>query len=196
MAKKLPFRLILASASTARRDLLTRAGYSFDILPANIDEPTGEGFDDPRALVEHIAWLKAKAVGPKVAEGLVLAADSLGWIKGQPIGKPADEADACRILKLLAGRIHELWTGVCLWRRPDDLQFAWQESSRVQMAALSDAEIDSYLATRTWQGCSGAYAIQENADPYVRVLEGSTTNVIGLPMERLERAFSMIGQAE
>jgi septum formation protein len=195
MAKKLPFRLILASASTARRDLLTRAGYSFDVLPANIDEPTGEGFVDPRALVEHIAWLKAHAVAPKVAEGLVLAADSLGWIKGQPIGKPADLADARRILRLLAGSDHELWTGVCLWRRPDDLQFAWQERSRVQMAPLSDAELDAYLATRTWQGCSGAYAIQENADPYVRVLEGSTTNVIGLPMERLERVLEQISKS-
>jgi septum formation protein len=192
MAKKLPFRLILASASPARRDLLTRAGYLFDTLPANIDEPDGAGFTDPRALVEHIAWLKARTVAPKVSESLVLAADSLGWINGRPIGKPADEADARRILRLLAGSVHELWTGVCLWRRPDDLQFAWQESSRVQMAALTDAEIDAYLATRTWQGCSGAYAIQEGADPYVRVLEGSTTNVIGLPMERLEQVLSKI----
>jgi septum formation protein len=192
MPAKLPFRLILASASTARRDLLTRAGYSFEILPANIDEPTGADFTDPRALVEHIAWLKAAAVAPKVDVGIVLAADSLGWINGQPIGKPADEADARRILRLLAGTQHELWTGVCLWRRPDDLQFAWQECSRVEMTPLSDGEIDDYLRTRTWQGCSGAYAIQENADPYVRIVAGSTSNVIGLPMETLQNIFASL----
>ena len=78
---------------------------------------------------------------------------------------------------------------MCLWRRPDDLQVAWQEVSRVAMKSLSPAEIDAYLATRTWQGCSGAYAIQEGDDPYVRVVEGSSSNVIGLPMETLNKVL-------
>jgi septum formation protein len=194
MAKELPFRLTLASASPARRELLTRAGYEFDILPANIDEPKGEGFSDPRALVEHIAWLKAAAVAPKVADGLVLAADSLGWIDGQPVGKPEDEDDARRILRLLSGRGHELWTGICLWQRPGDLQWAWQESSHVRMAPLSAQEIENYLASRTWRGCSGAYAVQESTDPYVKVESGSTSNVIGLPMESLELVLAQIAR--
>src|SRR6266853_6183102 len=80
MAEKLPFRLILASASPARRYLLSRAGYDFEVAPANVEEPDGKGFHDPRALVEHIAWLKAAAVAPKVPEGIVVAADTLGWI--------------------------------------------------------------------------------------------------------------------
>jgi septum formation protein len=183
MAEQLPFRLILASASSARRYLLSREGYHFEVMPSHIDEPTGEGFGSPRSLVEHIAWLKAAAVAPQVDQGIVLAADSLGWINGQPIGKPADRADARRILRLLAGTEHELWTGVCLWRRPDDIQIAWQEASRVAMKALTDAELDDYLRTRTWEGCSGAYAIQEGADPYVQVVTGSASNVIGLPMD-------------
>jgi septum formation protein len=194
VAKQLPYRLILASASQARRALLERAGYSFTIEPANIDEPGGEGFSDPRALVEHIAWLKAAAVAPRIDAGVVLAADSLGWLDGRPIGKPADVADARRILQLLSGTEHDLWTGVCLWRRPGDLQFAWQESSRVAVKALTEAEVDAYLSTRTWQGCSGAYAIQEEGDPYVRVLAGSTTNVIGLPMERLEKVLEWLAE--
>jgi septum formation protein len=185
MAEQLPFRLILASGSPARRDLLARAGYRFEVLPANIAEPSGEGFGDARALVQHTAWLKAAAVAPRVPDGVVLAADTVGWLHGQVIGKPADEADARRILRMLAGTEHELWTGVCLWRRPDDIQMAWQEVSRVAMAPLTEAELTDYLANRTWQGCSGAYAIQEDEDPYVRVLEGSTSNVIGLPMETL-----------
>ena len=194
MAEKLPFRLILASASPARRYLLSRDGYDFEVMPANIEEPAGKDFHDPRALVEHVAWLKAAAVAPKVPEGLVLAADTLGWIYGEAIGKPTDETDAGRIIRKLAGTQHELWTGVCLWRRPDDLQVAWQEVSRVAMKAMTDAEIMAYLKTRTWQGCSGAYAIQEGEDPYVRVVEGSVSNVIGLPMETLERVLAELAR--
>lgn len=187
MADQPPIRLILASGSPARRDLLTQAGYPFEVRPAHIDEPTDAGFPDPRTLVQHIAWLKAAAVAPQVPDGIVLAADTVGWIASQVVGKPADEADARRILRLLSGTEHELWTGVVLWRRPDDVQLAWQECSRVRLCALSEAEIDTYLATRTWRGCSGAYAVQEGNDPYVQVREGSVTNVIGLPMESLER---------
>jgi len=183
MEEQLPVRLILASGSPARRDLLARAGYCFKVLPANIAEPSGEGFADVRSLVEHTAWLKAAGVAPHVDEGVVLAADTVGWLHGRVIGKPVDEADARRILRLLAGTEHELWTGVCLWRRPGDIQLAWQEVSRVAMAPLGEAELDAYLSTRTWQGCSGAYAIQEGDDPYVRGVQGSMSNVIGLPME-------------
>jgi septum formation protein len=193
MAKPLPFRLILASGSPARRELLTKAGLAFDILPANIDEPEGTGYPDCRTLVQHVAWLKAAAVAPRVGEGVILAADTVGWLHGQAIGKPAGEADARRILRLLGGTEHELWTGVCLWQRPGDLQVAWQEVSRVVMKAMSDAELDTYLATRTWEGCSGAYAIQEGNDPYVRVIEGSVSNVIGLPMERLLPTLRLVG---
>src|SRR5262249_37458510 len=107
---------------------------------------------------------------------------------------PADEADAHRILRLLSGTQHELWTGVCLWRRSDDFQLAWQEMSIVEMRGMSDAEIDTYLATRLWQGCSGAYAIQGENDPYVRVVRGSRSNVIGLPMEPLEAAIQRLAQ--
>jgi septum formation protein len=187
MATPQSFRLILASGSLGRRELLKRAGFQFEIMPADIDEPTGEDAHDPRAYVQQVSWLKAAAVAPRIEQGLVLAADTVGWINGRIIGKPADEADARGILRTLAGTVHELWTGVTLWRRPDDMQTIWQEVSRVHFKAMSDTELDTYLATRTWQGCSGAYAIGENDDPYVTVVEGSVSNVIGLPMETLER---------
>jgi septum formation protein len=194
MGESAPLRLILASASLGRRELLSRAGYRFEVMPANIDEPT-EGFTDPRTFVQTVAWLKAAAVAPRVPDALVLAADSTSWIDGKPIGKPVDEADARRILRTLAGREHELWTGVVLWRRPGDVQVAWQEVSRVAFAPLSAAQIDDYLATRVWRGCAGAYAIQEEGDPYVRVVEGSVSNVIGLPMETLRRVLEWAGPA-
>ena len=187
-------RLILASGSPARRDLLQRAGYAFEVKPANIDEPTGEGFTDPRTYVQTVAWLKAAAVAPTVAGGLLLAADTVGWLDGQVIGKPADEADARRILTTIGGRQHELWTGVVLWQRPGDLQITWQERSLVFFRQLSREEMDVYLAGNTWQGCSGAYAIQEQDDPYVKLLEGSMSNVIGLPMESLQRVMRLQAQ--
>ena len=185
-----PLRLILASGSPARRDLLAAAGYPFDVLPAHIDEPTGEGFHDPRHYVHTVAWLKAAAVAPRVDAGLLLAADTVGWLDGRVIGKPEDEADARRILTTLGGRRHELWTGVVLWSRPDDRQICWQERSLVHFRKLTDAELDAYLATRQWQGCSGAYAIQEQNDPYVQLVEGSLSNVVGLPMESLARVLA------
>src|SRR5262249_29603243 len=96
------------------------------------------------------------------------------------------------IIKALSGTVHELWTGVCLWMRPGDWQFTWQERSLVRMKALTDKEIDDYLVTRKWEGCSGAYAIETPKDPYLNVETGSVTNVIGLPMETLEKALSCI----
>jgi septum formation protein len=139
-----------------------------------------------------LAWLKAAAVAPQVADGVVLAADTVGWLNGRVIGKPEGEADARRIIQSLSGTVHELWTGVCLWLRPGDRQLTWQERSLVRMKALSDAEIDDYLRTRKWEGCSGAYAIQMPDDPYLTVAEGSVSNVIGLPMESLEKALGWV----
>jgi septum formation protein len=189
---RLPFRLILASGSPARRELLTQAGYTFEVLPASIDEPDGTGCTDIRHFVQQVAWLKAAAVAQRIDSGLVLAADTVGWLDGKVIGKPTDADDAGRILRSLSGREHELWTGVCLWRRPDDLQLAWQEVTRVAFAGLTDAELERYLQTRQWEGCSGAYAIQGTNDPYVRVVEGSTSNVIGLPMETLRKNLELL----
>jgi septum formation protein len=186
------FRLVLASGSPARKELLHRAGFTFDVIPSQVDEPTESGFPDARSFVEHVAWLKANSVAARVSKEapgpvLILAADTVGWLDGRAVGKPTDELDARRILKMLAGREHELWTGVCLWSLPGDFQVNWQEMSRVAMRAMSETELDDYLRTRRWEGCSGAYAIQENHDPYVQVQEGSLTNVIGLPMETLKK---------
>jgi septum formation protein len=185
----LPFRLILASGSRGRRWLLEEAGYSFEVRPSHIDEPTEARLGDCRHYVGELAWLKAQAVALQHPDGLVIAADTVGWLHGKVIGKPADEADARRIIRALAGTVHELWTGVCLWLRPGDWQFCWQERSLVRMAALTEAEIDAYLKTRKWEGCSGAYAIELPSDPYLTVERGSVSNVIGLPMESLEKAL-------
>jgi len=194
MASHQSYRLILASSSPARRYLLERDGYTFEVRPSHIDEPTDAGWPNPRRLVAHIAWLKAEAVAPAVDEGIVLAADTVAWLDGQVIGKPADEADARRILRFLGGRMHELWSGVCLWRRPDNLQLCFQERSLVEFQPLTDSQMDAYLRSREWEHNSGAYAIRESDDPYVRVVEGTVSNVIGLPMETTAVYLRLLGE--
>jgi septum formation protein len=184
-----PFRLILASGSQGRRWLMQQAGYQFEVKPSHIDEPTEARLGDCRHYVAELAWLKSEAVAKTERDGLIIAADTVGWLHGKVVGKPDDEAHARRIIQSLSGTVHELWTGVCLWLRPGDWQFSWQERSLVRMKALSDAEIDSYLKTRKWEGCSGAYAIELPHDPYLTVEEGFVSNVIGLPMESLAKAF-------
>src|SRR5262249_2078456 len=144
--------------------------------------------------VQAASWLKASAVALRTDSGLVLAADTIGWVNGHAVLKPADEPDARRILRELAGREHELWTGVVVWRRPDDLQIAWQERSRAHFAPLDDETLDRYLATRSWRGHSGAYAIREEGDPFVQVVQGAITNVIGLPLESLGRVLEWLDQ--
>lgn len=190
----MPKKLILASGSLGRRELMKLHGYQFEVRPANIDEPTEARLGDCRHYVAELAWLKAAAVAPTVADGIVIAADTVGWLDGKVIGKPDDEAHARRIIKSLSGTVHELWTGVCLWVRPGDKQVTWQELSRVRMKSLTDADIEAYLKTRKWEGCSGAYAIQMPTDPYLTVIEGSVSNVIGLPMESLSQALKWAEQ--
>lgn len=185
-------RLILASGSWGRRWLMEQAGYPFEVRPSNIDEPTEARLGDVRHYVGELAWLKAAAVAKTVDDGLVIAADTVGWQHGKVVGKPDDAEHARRIISALAGTTHELWTGVCLWRRPGDWQICWQERSLVRMKALSDAEIDAYLKTRKWEGCSGAYAVEFPHDPILTVEEGTVSNVVGLPMESLAKALGWI----
>lgn len=184
--------LILASGSVGRRELMKFHGYEFEVRPSNVPEPTEAEDGDIRRYVGDLAWRKAAAVARTVTDGVVIAADTVGWQHGKVVGKPEDEADARRIIAALSGTTHELWTGVCLWVRPGDWQICWQEVSTVAMVALTPQQIDDYLKTRKWEGCSGAYSIEFPTDPYITVAKGSVSNVIGLPMESLGRALRWI----
>ena len=134
--------LVLASNSRGRRELMERAGYAFTVRASDIPEPTEAADGDIRHYVADLAWRKARAVAETLDSAIVIAADTVGWHHGQVVGKPADEADARRIVRELAGTTHELWTGVCLWHRPTDMQYCWQELSRVAVVAMSEADID------------------------------------------------------
>ncbi len=188
----MPKPLILASGSLGRRELMKLHGYTFEVRPSNVPEPTEARFGNCEHYVAELAWLKAQSIAPTVDNGIIIAADTVGWQLGRVVGKPDDADHARQIIRALAGTTHDLWTGVCLWVRPGDWQLCWQELSRVRMKELTDAEIETYIATRKWEGCSGAYAIEFPHDPILTVVEGSTSNVIGLPMESLGRALTFL----
>ena len=188
----MPKPLILASGSLGRRELLKLHGYTFEVRPSNVPEPTEARLGNCEHYVAELAWLKAQAIAPTLDDGIIIAADTVGWQHGKVVGKPDDADHARRIIRALAGTTHDLWTGVCLWVRPGDWQLCWQELSRVSMKDLTDAEIETYIATRKWEGCSGAYAIEFPHDPILTVVQGSTSNVIGLPMESLGKALTFL----
>ena len=176
--------LILGSSSPSRIELLKRIFSTFEIIKPDIEEPSS-GFSSPREQVAVISWLKGREVSLQVKQGIIIAADTIGWIDGKPLLKPIDREDAKDMISRMSGRNHELWTGVVLWHKPTNLQLCWQEQSIVSFKKVSPPEIEHYLETRSWKNHSGSYAIEEENDPWVQISQGSITNVIGLPLESL-----------
>lgn len=176
--------LILGSSSSSRIELLKRIFHTFEIIKPDIEEPSS-GFSSAREQVAFISWLKGQEVSLQVGEGIIIAADTIGWIDGKPLLKPLDRDDAKDMISRMSGRDHELWTGVVLWHKPTNLQMCWQEQSIVSFKKVLPEEIERYLDTRSWKNHSGSYAIEEENDPWVKISKGSITNVIGLPLESL-----------
>ena len=176
--------LILGSSSPSRIELLKRIFHTFEIIKPDIEEPSS-GFSSPREQVALISWLKGQEVSFQVGDGIIIAADTIGWIDGRPLLKPLDRDDAKDMISRMSGRDHELWTGVVLWHKPTNLQMCWQEQSIVSFKKVIPEEIEHYLETRSWKNHSGSYAIEEENDPWVKISKGSITNVIGLPLESL-----------
>lgn len=175
-------RLIVASASPRRADLLRSAGVDFDILPADIDE-TPQAEEAPRDLALRLARDKARATATALGrddERPILGADTIVVIDQQIIGKPRDRADAMTMIRRLQGRVHDVISAFCLIsKRGEHLQAV---TTRVQMRPLTDAEIESYLDRSVWKDKAGAYAIQAEAGYLIREIHGSYSNVVGLPL--------------
>jgi septum formation protein len=178
-------RLILASASPRRRQLLTGAGYDFEVDPSDVEEPEPAPGTPPADYVALLAWKKAAAVARRRGEGLILAADTVGAVDGQILNKPADRDDAERMIRLQEGRDTEVLTGLCLYRAGRDEWVGAVEVSVVRFQPLTDAQRTAFLDTGRWRGKAGAYGVQDR-DPFVTVVRGSFSNVVGLPLERLE----------
>jgi len=176
--------LILASASPRRRQLLTEAGYSFEVDPSGVEEPEPGPDVEPSEYAALLALKKAQAVARRRGAGLVLAADTIGAVDGHILNKPVSRADAERMIRLQEGRDSDVLTAICLYQAERNEWVGAVETSVVRFKALTDEERNAYLDGARWDGKAGAYGVQDR-DPFVQVAQGSISNVVGLPMERL-----------
>jgi len=180
-------RLVLASSSPRRRTLMGQAGYEFDVVAPPLEEPE-EAVEHlaPSQQAEALAYFKARAVAHACPGRCVIGADTIVAAAGLVLGKPADEADARRMLEGVSGTRHAVITGVALLKDEAHRLIA-SDVTYVTMRKMTDGEIGDYIASGEWIGKAGAYAIQETADRFVDSIEGSFTNIVGLPMELVER---------
>jgi septum formation protein len=187
-------RFILASGSPRRRQLLSDAGYEFEILAAPVDE-VAHGWLTIRELTIWNATRKAARGSALSPDAVVLAADTLVAIDGEVLGKPIDLEDAVRILRRLSGRAHEVWTAVRIRHATRNKTESFHEMSRVYFRALNDRAIRKYLAKIDPLDKAGAYAAQGHGAEIIERIEGSYSNVVGLPMEKTARALRAFGVA-
>ena len=196
-------RLILASGSPRRRQLLAEAGYEFDVVVPADDAECGVCSEHgPAGLVTDLAYRKAAAVRRQIGiqadkqrgrqgDEILIAADTLAECDGMVLGKPRDEDDARAMLRQLRGRVHRVLTGVCVWPLDRAEPLVEMAVTQLRMDEISDAAIDEYLATGQWEGKAGAFGYQDRLG-WVRVESGSESNVVGLPMELLAQMLAEV----
>ena len=186
-----PHRLILASASPRREELLRQLGVPFAVIPSDLPEELPPG--PPEEAVRLLALAKARAVAAKVGSGVVLGADTVVVLGGTVLGKPKDAGGARRMLRALSGKVHEVITGVALVEAPARREASAAVVTRVMMHRYGEEEIDVYLATGEPYDKAGAYAIQGAGGRLVAKVEGCYTNVVGLPLTTTRRLLAEWG---
>ena len=184
-------RLVLASRSPRRARLLREAGYDIDVLPADVDERRLDA-ETPRKYVSRLAASKASAVAPQADGRIVVAADTVVLIDGLVLGKPADRREAVSMLGRLSGRTHEVLTGVVAAR--DGRRLDAVEATRVRLATLDPGRIAWYVDTGEPDDKAGAYAVQGIGSRFIERIDGSYTNVVGLPIALVDRFVRRLGR--
>jgi septum formation protein len=185
-------KLILASSSPRRKELLARFGLAFVIDVPDVDESLLPG-EDPRAHVRRLAAVKAEEVAGRHGEGLVIAADTVVVLGGKIIGKPRDEADARRMLRELSGKTHRVYTGVTVADAASGTASTRVVRSSVTMLEIAPGEIARYVDTGEPLDKAGSYAVQGLGRKFVSRVEGSLSNVIGLPVDELRELMADAG---
>ena len=185
-------KLILASSSPRRAELLKQIGLDFEIMTGNVDETPLPGLRPPK-LVEYLAGKKAAAVARELQEGLVIAADTVVVWQGQILGKPRCGDDAFAMLSRLQGSAHEVFTGVALIDARSGQALVEHEQTRVFFRAVEEEEISRYVASGEPLDKAGAYGVQGLAAIFIERLEGCYTNVVGLPLARLSLMLKEFG---
>jgi septum formation protein len=178
-------RLVLASSSLRRRQLMEEAGYRFEVISPSPDaESDALPGETASQLVLRLARQKAADVASRVPVGIVIGCDTVAECQGIILGKPVDHNDARRMLKLMDGRDHQVLTGLCLWQRPADKVLCQLATSSLVMETLSDKQLEDYLLTNKWEGKAAGFGYQDDLD-WIRLVSGSESNVVGLPLELL-----------
>ena len=189
-------KLILASASPRRAEILRGAGLTFTVLSSAVDE-TPFSNELPQDHVKRLAEAKAELVAARaVGPSIVIAADTVVTLEGRILGKPRSSDDARKMLEQLSGRTHSVLTGVALIRLPDAEGRSFVETTQVHFNRLTSEEITQYLATDEPNDKAGAYAIQGRAGRYIPRIEGCYFNVVGLPLARVIAALTDLGWSE
>jgi len=199
MSKQRPVSIILASASLRRRQLLAEAGYKFSVFGPDIDESAfpAKGVKACE-YAERLALAKARNVAEKHPDCLVIGADTVADFNGEIIGKPADAKEAEQITKKLFSGPHKVITAVAIVRRGratparDPIELVESEATTVYPRKLTAEQIREHIKSETWRDKAGAYAIKESGDEFIERIEGSLTNVMGLPMELLQRLLKKV----
>jgi len=186
--------LILASASPRRAELLRQLKLKFEVLPSDVPEMAHEQLS-PLEICQLNAHRKARLVAKKIPDALVLGADTLVFLQGEIMGKPADFADAQRMLERLQGRTHQVVTGVSLIHLRAHRERIFAASTDVTFHPLDAGQIRDYLARVNPLDKAGAYAIQEHGDLIVSEISGSYSNVVGLPLEQLQAELALWGNS-
>ncbi len=186
--------IILASASPRRKQLLMDAGVAFRAVAPTIDEPKDlAAGTSPVWQAEVLAYFKARSVARLYPDTIVLGADTLCALGDEVLGKPDDEAHARQMLHALSHSPHQVITGVAICA-PNGHRLIASTTTTITMRPMSEADIDAYIATGEWIGKAGAYALQETADQYVTHIEGSFSNVVGLPVEQTLAMLARVRQ--
>ena len=183
MSTELP--LILASASPRRRQLLAEAGCVFETLPPDQNaEDERQSNESPVEYVRRLAFQKAQNVADKVEQGIILGSDTIVLCGENILEKPTDRNDARKMLQQLRGQMHFVLSGLCLIRKASGNETVQQATdiTRLMMQPISDDDLEAYLNSGLWQGKAGAFGYQDGND-WIAVLEGSESNVVGLPLE-------------
>ncbi|HPD29429.1 MAG TPA: Maf family protein [Phycisphaerae bacterium] len=183
--------IILASQSPRRVDLLREAGIAFEaVAPTCVEPDVATWMRSPEEFVQLAAYQKVSSVAERYPDRVILGADTVVALNGRMYGKPADRDDARRILSALAGVTQDVITGVTILQPAKGRQLVECDVTRVTMRPMSEEEIEVYLDSGEWEGKAGAYGIQGTADRFVEKVEGSFSNVVGLPVERVLRMLA------
>ena len=179
--------LILASQSPRRCELLQEAGYEFQVCPPADSAECGLCSEEsPPEMVARLAWQKARDVAEQLSDGIVVGCDTVAECRGSILGKPENRERAGEMLRLMRGVEHRVYSGLCLWYRPDNVIRAAVDVSHLCMENIPDDELEEYLDTDLWVGKAGAFGLQDKSG-WVHLERGSESNVVGLPMELFRR---------